>query len=91
MDTPSDPRVAEIHNLLEHRANASYGLHGITQREHALQTAMFAEVARCRGPKPRRFAPSRTGAKPYSCAATTKPPKSVISTPWKSRTSFLMW
>ena len=42
MGNPSDPRVTEIHNLLEHRANASYGLHGITQREHALQTVMFA-------------------------------------------------
>lgn len=38
-----DPRIDEIFDLLQNRANASYGLHGITQRQHALQAATFAE------------------------------------------------
>ena len=44
MDKQDDPRVAEILYLLERRADASYGLAGITQRQHALQAAMFAEA-----------------------------------------------
>ncbi len=39
-----DPRIAEIFDLLQNRADASYGLAGITQRQHALQAAMFAEA-----------------------------------------------
>ncbi len=37
-------RIAEIFDLLQNRADASYGLAGITQRQHALQAAMFAEA-----------------------------------------------
>ena len=33
----------EIADLLDRRADAPYGLHGVTQREHALQAAMLAE------------------------------------------------
>ncbi|WP_198369243.1 phosphonate degradation HD-domain oxygenase [Roseomonas rosulenta] len=35
--------VTEIHDLLEHRADGAYGLHDVTQREHALQAARLAE------------------------------------------------
>ena len=41
-----DPRIAEIFDLLQNRADASYGLAGLTQRQHALQSAMFAESDR---------------------------------------------
>ena len=39
----TDPRIAHIHGLLEGKANGRYGLHDVTQRQHALQAAMFAE------------------------------------------------
>jgi phosphonate degradation associated HDIG domain protein len=41
----TDPRLAEIEHLLTHRADGLYGLHAVTQREHALQAAWSAEQA----------------------------------------------
>ena len=35
--------LATIRDMLEHRADALYGLHDVTQREHALQSAWLAE------------------------------------------------
>ncbi len=35
--------LAEIEDMLERRADAAYGLHDVTQREHALQAAWLAE------------------------------------------------
>jgi len=35
--------VRTIQDLLEHRADGLYGLHDVTQREHALQSAWLAE------------------------------------------------
>ena len=39
----TDPIITHIHGLLEGKANGRYGLHDVTQRQHALQAAMFAE------------------------------------------------
>src|SRR3978361_99122 len=39
----NDPRIVQIHHLLDGKADGRYGLHDITQRQHALQAAMFAE------------------------------------------------
>jgi phosphonate degradation associated HDIG domain protein len=44
MATP-DPRLAQIADLLEHRALGRYGLHDVTQKQHALQAALLAEQA----------------------------------------------
>ncbi|WP_270933548.1 HD domain-containing protein [Falsiroseomonas oryzae] len=41
--TAIDPRLAEIARLLEHRADGQYGLHDVTQKQHALQAALLAE------------------------------------------------
>ncbi|HEY4253696.1 MAG TPA: HD domain-containing protein [Roseomonas sp.] len=41
----TDPRLAEIEHLLTNRADGLYGLHAVTQREHALQAAWAAERA----------------------------------------------
>ncbi len=41
--TSTDDRIAHIHLLLEGKADGRYGLHDVTQRQHALQAAMFAE------------------------------------------------
>jgi phosphonate degradation associated HDIG domain protein len=35
--------LASISDMLEHRADGLYGLHDVTQREHALQSAWLAE------------------------------------------------
>ncbi|MEO3470842.1 metal-dependent phosphohydrolase [Roseomonas sp. CAU 1739] len=35
--------LASIRDMLEHRADGLYGLHDVTQREHALQSAWLAE------------------------------------------------
>ena len=35
--------LASIQDMLEHRADGLYGLHDVTQREHALQSAWLAE------------------------------------------------
>lgn len=40
---PPDPRLAEIATMLEHRADAQYGLAAVTQKQHALQAAALAE------------------------------------------------
>jgi len=50
MNTPDDPRIARIAELLEHRADGRYGLHDVTQREHALQAAWQAEREGCADP-----------------------------------------
>ena len=42
-ETHTDGRVAQIHQMLDGKADGQYGLHDITQRQHALQGAMFAE------------------------------------------------
>ncbi|NGM18566.1 HD domain-containing protein [Roseomonas stagni] len=42
-----DPRLAAIETMLEQRADGTYGLHEITQKQHALQAAMFAEQRGC--------------------------------------------
>jgi phosphonate degradation associated HDIG domain protein len=42
-----DPRLAQIAELLELRADGRYGLHDINQRQHALQSAWLAEQAGC--------------------------------------------
>lgn len=42
-----DPRLDEIAHMLEHRANGAYGLHDVTQKQHALQAAFAAERAGC--------------------------------------------
>jgi len=42
-----DPRLAAIETMLEQRADGNYGLHEITQKQHALQAAMFAEQRGC--------------------------------------------
>jgi phosphonate degradation associated HDIG domain protein len=39
----TDDVLATIHDMLEHRADGLYGLHDVTQREHALQSAWLAE------------------------------------------------
>ena len=39
----ADHRIAYLHGLLDGKADGRYGLHDITQRQHALQAAMFAE------------------------------------------------
>jgi [1-hydroxy-2-(trimethylamino)ethyl]phosphonate dioxygenase len=39
----TDERILQIQALLEDRADGQYGLHDVTQRQHALQAAMFAE------------------------------------------------
>ena len=36
--------IATLQDLLERRANGAYGLHDVTQREHALQAAALAEA-----------------------------------------------
>lgn len=38
-----DPRLDEIAAMLEHRADAQYGLAAVTQKQHALQAATLAE------------------------------------------------
>lgn len=45
--TGHDPRLAPILELLEHRAEGRYGLEEVTQKEHALQSALLAERAGC--------------------------------------------
>jgi len=40
----TDPRLAEIAALFETRGAAAYGLAGVSQTEHALQTAALAEA-----------------------------------------------
>ena len=35
--------VEKIHDMLERRADGAYGLHDVTQRQHALQSAWLAE------------------------------------------------
>jgi [1-hydroxy-2-(trimethylamino)ethyl]phosphonate dioxygenase len=42
-DANIDPRLATLHDLLEGKADGQYGLHDVTQRQHALQAAMLAE------------------------------------------------
>lgn len=39
----ADPPLVQLQRLLELRADGRYGLHDITQRQHALQAAMLAE------------------------------------------------
>ena len=39
----ADKVVAAIQDLLERRADGAYGLHDVTQRQHALQSAWLAE------------------------------------------------
>jgi [1-hydroxy-2-(trimethylamino)ethyl]phosphonate dioxygenase len=43
----TDPRLDRIAELLTLRANGQYGLHAITQRQHALQCAWLAEQRGC--------------------------------------------
>ncbi|SDB73550.1 HD domain-containing protein [Belnapia rosea] len=43
----TDPRLAQIADLLELKADGQYGLHDINQRQHALQSAWLAERAGC--------------------------------------------
>jgi phosphonate degradation associated HDIG domain protein len=43
MAADTDHRLVQIHQLLEGKADGRYGLHDVTQRQHALQAAMFAE------------------------------------------------
>ena len=43
----SDPRLAPIAALLEHKADGQYGLHDVTQKQHALQSALLAEQDGC--------------------------------------------
>jgi [1-hydroxy-2-(trimethylamino)ethyl]phosphonate dioxygenase len=38
-----DPLVAQIRDMLEGRADGRYGLHHVTQKQHALQAAWLAE------------------------------------------------
>lgn len=45
--TGPDPRLALIAELIEHRAAGRYGLAEISQKEHALQSALLAERAGC--------------------------------------------
>ena len=42
-----DPRLRHLAALLELKADGRYGLHDITQREHALQAAWLAEREGC--------------------------------------------
>jgi phosphonate degradation associated HDIG domain protein len=42
-----DPRLTLLADLLVLRADGLYGLHDVTQREHALQAAWLAEQAGC--------------------------------------------
>ena len=43
----ADPRLARIAELLTLKADGQYGLHDITQRQHALQSAWLAEQQGC--------------------------------------------
>lgn len=43
----TDERLALIADLLDSRADGQYGLHAITQRQHALQAAWLAEQQGC--------------------------------------------
>lgn len=43
----SDPRLAQIAELIELKADGRYGLAEINQRQHALQSAWLAERAGC--------------------------------------------
>jgi [1-hydroxy-2-(trimethylamino)ethyl]phosphonate dioxygenase len=43
----TDPRLTEIADLLERKAEGRYGLEAITQRQHALQAALAAEQQGC--------------------------------------------
>ncbi|MEI6159168.1 MAG: HD domain-containing protein [Roseococcus sp.] len=43
----SDPRLAQIAELIELKAGGQYGLADINQRQHALQSAWLAERAGC--------------------------------------------
>ena len=45
-DEPRDA-LARLHSLLEGRADGQYGLHDVTQRQHALQAALFAQRDGC--------------------------------------------
>ncbi len=45
--TETTPILAEIQTLLEGRADGRYGLHDVTQRQHALQAAWLAERDGC--------------------------------------------
>jgi phosphonate degradation associated HDIG domain protein len=42
-ETERAARLAEIAEMLEHRADAQYGLAAVTQKQHALQAAWLAE------------------------------------------------
>jgi [1-hydroxy-2-(trimethylamino)ethyl]phosphonate dioxygenase len=43
----TDTRLEHIAALITHRADGQYGLHDVTQREHALQAAWLAEQQGC--------------------------------------------
>jgi phosphonate degradation associated HDIG domain protein len=43
----TDARLAALAALLEDKAEGRYGLHDVTQKQHALQTAMLAEREGC--------------------------------------------
>ncbi|MDB5414543.1 MAG: hypothetical protein JWR10_2878 [Rubritepida sp.] len=45
--TQTDPRLAEIADLIEFKAGGQYGLAAINQRQHALQAAWLAERMGC--------------------------------------------
>jgi [1-hydroxy-2-(trimethylamino)ethyl]phosphonate dioxygenase len=47
VDITADPRLARIGELLTLRADGPYGLHDVTQRQHALQSAWLAERQGC--------------------------------------------
>jgi phosphonate degradation associated HDIG domain protein len=49
MMTPADAEalIARIASMLETRADGAYGLHDVTQKQHALQAAWLAERAGC--------------------------------------------
>ncbi len=43
----TDPRIEVLASLLTGKGNRQYGLHDVTQRQHALQSAWLAEQAGC--------------------------------------------
>jgi phosphonate degradation associated HDIG domain protein len=45
-----DRRLIAIAEMLEHRADGNYGLHAVTQKQHALQSATLAEQQGCAEP-----------------------------------------
>jgi len=42
-----DPRLQELADLIDGKGHGRYGLHDITQRQHALQSAWQAEREGC--------------------------------------------